>query len=193
MNRYSIMALICTLSFAELPAANPPRVVLQTELGRIQVELDADRAPVTTSNFLRYVGAGFYTGGRFHRTVTLTNQPGNAVKIQVIQAGANVSKTNQLFPPIILERTRDTGLKHRDGTISMARDGADSAQDEFFICVGDQPELDYHGKRNPDSQGFAAFGRVVQGMDVVRKIQAAKAQEQKLTPPIQIHHATTLR
>ena len=193
MNRYLIVALTFVLSALPMRAANPPRVVIQTELGSIEVELDAERAPITTSNFLRYVRGGFYNGGRFHRTVTLTNQPNNAVKIQVIQAGANVSKTNEFFTPIKLERTRDTRLTHRDGTISMARDGVDSAQDEFFICLGAQPELDFNGKRNPDGQGFAAFGQVVQGMDVVRKIHAAPAQEQKLMPPIQIHHAATLR
>jgi peptidyl-prolyl cis-trans isomerase A (cyclophilin A) len=75
----------------------------------------------------------------------------------------------------------------------MARDGVDSAQDEFFICLGTQPELDFNGKRNPDGQGFAAFGRVVHGMDVVRKVHAAPVQEQKLTSPIQIQHAEVLR
>ena len=79
---------------------------------------------------------------------------------------------------------------HKDGTISMARDGPDSAMSDFFICVGDQPELDFGGKRNPDGQGFAAFGRVVKGMDVVKKIQASKADGQTLTPPVKIIKVT---
>ena len=99
---------------------------------------------------------------------------------------ANPARTNEFLPPIQIERTRDTGLKHRDGTLSMARDGPDTAQDEFFICIGDQPELDFGGKRNPDGQGFAAFGQVVKGMGVVRRIQASPADEQTLTPPIRI-------
>ena len=90
------------------------------------------------------------------------------------------------FPPIALERTSAIGLLHRDGTLSMARNEPDTATSDFFICIGDQPSLDFGGKRNPDGQGFAAFGRVVKGMDVVRKIQAAPAQEQTLTPPVRI-------
>jgi peptidyl-prolyl cis-trans isomerase A (cyclophilin A) len=163
-----------------------PRVLLQTALGNIEVEIDMKAAPQTATNFLRYVREGFYDGGIFHRTVTLANQPTNTVKIRVIQASASPAKTNALFPPIRLERTRDTGLKHLNGTISMARTAPDSAQDHFFICVDDQPELDFGGKRNPDGQGFAAFGQVVKGMDIVRKIQGAPADEQTLTPPIRI-------
>ncbi|MCW5556998.1 MAG: peptidylprolyl isomerase, partial [Verrucomicrobiae bacterium] len=112
-------------------------------LGDIEVELDARDAPITTANFLRYVQEGLYGGGSFFRTVTAGNQPTNRVKIAVIQAQANSDRTNQYAPPIVLERTRDTGLKHRDGTISMARDLPDSAQHHFFICIGDQPELDF--------------------------------------------------
>ena len=162
------------------------RAVLKIELGEIEFELEAVRAPRTTANFLRYLKAGLYDGGVFHRTVTRSNQPANPVKIEVIQASADPARTNKFFPPIALERTRDTGLRHRDGTLSMARDGPDSAQDEFFICIGDQPELDFGGKRNPDGQGFAAFGKVVRGMEVVRQIQQSKAEEQRLTPSINI-------
>lgn len=168
------------------------RVLLRTEFGDIELALDATRAPLTVSNFLRYVEAGFYDGGAFHRTVTLANQPTNAVKIEVVQASANPAKTNQLFPPITLERTRDTGLRHRKGTVSMARIGPDTAQDHFFICVGDQPELDFGGRRNPDSQGFAAFGRVVGGMNVMRRIHASPADGQSLKPKIRIHNASRL-
>jgi peptidyl-prolyl cis-trans isomerase A (cyclophilin A) len=121
--------------------------------------------------------------------VTLENQPTNNVKIQVIQAQAVPSRQNELFPPIPLERTRDTGIRHLDGTLSMARDGPDTAQDSFSICVGDQPDLDFGGKRNPDGQGFAAFGRVIRGMDAVRKIQESPAAGQQLTPPVKIQGA----
>jgi peptidyl-prolyl cis-trans isomerase A (cyclophilin A) len=166
-----------------------PRVLITTELGDIEVELDARQAPLTVSNFLHYVHEGFYSDGIFHRTVRLSNQPNNTIKIQVVQAAANPARTNDLAPPIRLERTRDTGMKHGAGTISMARDAADSAQDEFFICVEDEPELDYGGKRNPDGQGFAAFGRVIKGMEVVRKIHESQAREQTLMPPIRIQRA----
>jgi cyclophilin family peptidyl-prolyl cis-trans isomerase len=174
------------------PFPEKPRVLLQTEEGEIELELDARRAPVTATNFLRYVHEGLFSDGSFFRTVTMDNQPSNKVKIQVIQAQANPAKTNEFFPPIPLERTRDTGIRHRDGTISMARDGPDTAQENFFICVGDQPELDFAGKRNPDGQGFAAFGNVTKGMGVVRKIQQGTAEGQKLTPPIRIQRAIRL-
>jgi peptidyl-prolyl cis-trans isomerase A (cyclophilin A) len=166
--------------------AKPVRVVLRTEKGDVEVELDAARAPKTVANFLRYLDGKFYDGGRFHRTVTPDNQPDNKVKIEVIQAGINPDRAKDEFPPIKLERTRGTGVRHKDGTISMARDGPDTATSDFFFCIGDQPELDFGGKRNPDGQGFAAFGRVVRGMDVVKKIQAAPAKGQALTPPVKI-------
>jgi peptidyl-prolyl cis-trans isomerase A (cyclophilin A) len=155
------------------------------------VEIDVARAPVTAANFLRYVDARRYDGGAFHRTVTTSpdNQPRNAVKIDVVQAGAAKGKD---FPPIALERTRDTGLSHVDGAVSMARDGPDTATSDFFVCVGAQPELDHGGRRNPDGQGFAVFGRVVSGMDVVRRIHAAPAEGQSLRPPVRIVEAVRL-
>jgi cyclophilin family peptidyl-prolyl cis-trans isomerase len=169
-----------------------PRVQLLTPLGEIEVELYPAQAPAAVTNFLRYVLEGFYRDGEFFRTVTLENQPTNDVKIQVIQAQADPARQSELFPPIPLERTRDTGLKHLDGTLSMARNGPDTAQDSFSICIGDQPELDFGGKRNPDGQGFTAFGRVVKGMDVVRKIHASPANGQELTPPVRIQGAFRL-
>ena len=165
--------------------AKPVHVLLHTEAGDIEVEVDTVHAPATAANFLRYVDKGFYDGAAFYRTVTMQNQPQNKVKIEVIQGGNQPRETEDL-PPISLERTNKTGLKHVDGAISMARDKPDSATSEFFFCVGDQPELDFGGKRNPDGQGFAAFGRVVKGMEVVRKIQQSPADGQSLNPPIKI-------
>jgi peptidyl-prolyl cis-trans isomerase A (cyclophilin A) len=170
------------------PTAESPKVnvIIQTEKGDIEVELDAARAPKTVANFLRYVDAKLYDGGRFHRTVTPDNQPQSKVKIEVIQAGVAPARSKDEFPPIALERTRDTKLSHKDGAISMARDGPDTATGDFFICIGDQPELDFGGKRNTDGQGFAAFGRVVKGMDVVHAIQSSRRKEQALTPAVNI-------
>ena len=163
------------------------RVLIETELGEIEVELDAANAPVTTANFLRYLDAGRYDGGGFNRSVRLDNQVRDDVLIEVIQAGPNPEFRRQGFPPIELERTRDTGLKHADCTLSMARGGPDTASSSFFICIGDQPSLDFGGDRNADGQGFAAFGRVVRGMDVVLKIhQAPTAERENLTPSIVI-------
>jgi len=174
------------------PVPDRPRVLIQTALGDIEVELDHRAAPLTVTNFLHYVHEGLYSDGRFHRTVTPENQPANKIKIEVVQAGANPIKTNEFRPAIALERTRETGLQHLDGTISMARDGPDTAQDEFFICVGDQPQLDFGGQRNPDGQGFAAFGRVTKGLDVVRRIQRSPADGQALSPPVRIQRAVRL-
>ncbi len=145
------------------PGATPVRVRVQTSLGDIVLELDPARAPHTTANFLKYVDAGHYDGGTFHRTVTMDNQPESTVKIEVIQAGVHPDKAKAGFPAIALERTTATGLKHVDGAVSMARDAADSATSGWFICINDQPSLDFGGARNPDGQGFAAFGRVVVG------------------------------
>src|SRR4029077_4888667 len=103
----------------------------------------------------------------------------------VVQGGLDPGR-KEPFPPIGLERTKDTGAWHVDGAISMARNGPDTGRSAFFICIGDQPELDFGGSRNADGQGFAAFGRVVRGMEVVRKIHASKATAQQLTPAIKI-------
>lgn len=168
------------------PAAGIVRVVIETEKGNISVDLDSARAPVSVTNFLRYVDGGFYDGGRFHRTVTPANQPNDSVRIEVVQAGANPVRSGSGFPPIPLERTNSTGLRHQDGTLSMARAGPNSATSDFFICIGEQPALDFGGHRNLDGQGFAAFGRVTEGMSIVRTIQGSPANGQVLDPPILI-------
>jgi len=178
---------------SEEPSIENPRVKIDTASGSLTVELDAQRAPITTRNFLRYVEEGLYSEGTFFRTVTESNQPDDKIKIAVIQAGADPAREEEGHPPIPLERTRDTGLLHLDGIISMARLGPDTATHSFFICVGDQPELDFAGERNPDGQGFAAFGKVVDGMDVVRRIHAAPADGQSLDPPIRIQQAIQVR
>jgi len=183
----AVSLLGCLAPSAWARAQSLPHVVVRTGLGEIEVEIDTVHAPITAGNFLRYVDGGFYEAGFFHRTVRPDNQPSNLVKIEVIQGGVD-SVDREGFPPIVLERTTVTGLRHLDGTISMARAGPDTATSDFFICVGDQPELDVGGRRNPDGQGFAAFGRVIRGMDVVRGIQSSHAEEQKLTPPIRIRN-----
>lgn len=165
-----------------------PHFEILTELGQIEIEVELDRAPVTSANFIRYVNEGFYQGATFYRAVTLFNQPNNSVKIEVIQGGMGMEQLTEKgkYDPIRLERTNFTGLLHLDGTVSMARLTPDSATSEFFICIGDQPELDFGGKRNPDGQGFAAFGKVVNGMEVVKRIQLAPVQEQNLKEPVKI-------
>ena len=174
------------LSLALAQGERPVLVIVQTTAGDIEIEVDLAHAPATAANFLEYVDAGLYDDGRFHRTVRPDNQRDKAVKIAVIQGAANEGRRAAFLPPIALERTSITGLRHKDGAVSMARAGVDTATHEFFICVGDQPELDFGGKRNLDGQGFAVFGRVVKGMDVVRRIQESPARGESLTPVIVI-------
>lgn len=178
--------IACLVVIATPLLAQSVRVRMETQLGVIEVDVDAARAPLTAANFLKYADGGYYDGGAFHRTVKPDNQPATKIRIEVVQAGINPDKRGEELPPVPLERTSATGLKHLDGVISMARSGPDSATSDFFICIGDQPSLDYGGMRNPDGQGFAAFGRVVEGMDVVRRIQQAPATGQSLRPPVRI-------
>lgn len=163
-----------------------PRIVIQTEVGDIVLELYPRLAPVTVANFLRYITDERFIGACFYRVVRADNQPHNPIKIDVIQGGLKEDEHSRGLPPIPHETTTQTGLRHEDGTISMARNEPGSASSEFFICVGDQPELDFGGKRNPDGQGFAAFGKVIEGMDIVRNIHQAPAYEQALEPNIAI-------
>jgi cyclophilin family peptidyl-prolyl cis-trans isomerase len=162
----------------------PPRVAIRTELGDIVLEIYPDQAPLTSANFLKYVDQGLFQGGSFYRVVRRDNQPGAQVLIEVIQGGLPRVDNPKSLPPIEHETTQATGLLHKDGVLSMARSQPGTAGSEFFICIGDQPELDFGGKRNPDLQGFAAFGRVVEGMDVVRAIQGQPADGQMLVKPV---------
>jgi imidazolonepropionase-like amidohydrolase/cyclophilin family peptidyl-prolyl cis-trans isomerase len=169
-----------------LTAPRSTHVIITTELGDIELELDAARAPTTVANFLKYVDGGFYDGGSFHRTVRPDNQTAEINPIFVVQGSIDPERRGQAFPAIPLERTKDTGVWHVEGAISMARSGPDTAQFEFFICLNDLPALDFGGMRNADGQGFAAFGRVVRGLDIVRKIQQSPAQGERLTPSIRV-------
>jgi peptidyl-prolyl cis-trans isomerase A (cyclophilin A) len=145
---------------------------------------------MTAANFLKYVDGKFYDGGQFHRATRPDNyvpQLPERPPMQIIQAGINHARLSEAFPAIPLERTTATGLKHVSGTVSMARgEGADSATSDFFICVDDEPSLDFGSKRYEDGQGFAAFGRVVKGMEVVHRIQHQPVKKQALDPPITI-------
>jgi peptidyl-prolyl cis-trans isomerase A (cyclophilin A) len=113
--------------------------------------------------------------------------------MELIQGGIDPSRRAESLPPVPLERTRDTGLRHVAGTVSMARGEPDSARSDFFILLDDQPSLDFGGLRFDDGQGGAAFGRVVHGLDVVRAIQQQPVQEQRLTPPVVIMKAMRVR
>ena len=162
-------------------------ISIETELGPIQLELYPDRAPTTVSNFLRYVDENRYDDFHFYRVVHMENQPDNDVKIEVIQGGLGFDKHPMELPAIIHETTNKTGIRHLNGTLSMARMEPGTASSEIFLCINDQPELDYSGKRNPDGQGFAAFGKVISGMDLIRKIQLLPETKQMLDKVVKIN------
>ena len=142
-----------------------PRVVLTTGDGAITVELANDKAPLTCANFLRYVDARRLDKTRFYRAMKIVPDPLNGL----IQGGVG-GMAVELFPPVAHESTAQTGLHHLDGTISLARQAPGTATCDFFICVGPVPSLDADPTQPGDNLGFAAFGEVTDGMDVVRKI-----------------------
>ena len=181
----TLIAMMLVSGLYAQPVERKVKIIIKTELGDIHAKIDLKRAPVTSSNFLRYIDAGLFDSACFYRVVRTDNQPDNKVLIEVIQGG-RYEEEERGFPPIAHETTAMTGIRHRNGTISMARVEPGSATSEFFVCVGDQPELDYGGMRNPDLQGFAAFGKVTRGMDVVKRIHSINAPGQYLDEPVVI-------
>lgn len=174
---YLLLAIVFTL-FSCNQTVN---CKIETTEGTIIVELYPEKAPITVANFLKYVDAGLYTNGSFFRVTTAENEAKRAIKIEVIQGGKGDGKD---FDPIEIETTEKTGILHKNGTLSMARSGPNTATNSFFICINNQPELDFGGKRNPDGYGFAAFGKVIKGMEVVRKIQSGENKNQRLLTPV---------
>lgn len=170
------------------PTYKDPRVRIETTFGDIDVELYPGKAPRTVAAFLSYVDSGFYKNSSFYRVLKEENQPSAAFKSELIQGGiwqTNYKKGTSLAG-IPHEPTNKTGLLHTNGTISLARTTPGTASSEFFICVGDQPAYDYGGKANADGQGFAAFGKVIKGMDIVRKIHQQPDYEDAFDPPVAI-------
>ena len=180
------------------PSDGEVPVRIETSLGNIDVVVDTKHAPLTAGNFLKYVDGKFYDGGRFHRATRPDNyvpQLPDRPPFQIVQADIDPGRSQDKLPPIPLERTTATGLTHKAGTLSMPRGAAaDSATSGFVICLEDTPSLDFGSKRYPDGEGFAAFGRVVKGLDVVRRIQQQPTNDkaetsmgkQTLTPPVTI-------
>ena len=184
--RIILLFIIFSLAIFAHAETEKSQVLLKTELGDILLEICTETAPITAKNFLRYVDENRFEGANFYRVVTMDNQPNNDVKIEVIQGGLGYVNSDLRLESIEHETTEMTGILHKDGVISMARSRPGSATSEIFICLGDQPELDFGGKRNSDGQGFAAFGKVIKGMDVVRKIQQQPVNGQILETPVKI-------
>lgn len=169
---------------------NNPHIIIETKFGKIEAELYPQQAPKTVGIFLSYVDSGMYKNCTFYRILNNENQPSDAYKAELIQGGIWRTKYKQArtYAGIPHETTAQTGILHKDGTLSMARLEPGTATTEFFICIGDQSGLDFGGENNPDGQGYAAFGKVVKGMDVVRRIQHQPDVDQSLHPPVSIYN-----
>lgn len=165
-----------------------PTVKIETFFGDIIVELYPEKAPETVKAFLSYVDSGYYKNSSFYRVLKAEDQPINAFKSELIQGGLWQTdyKKQKLLPGIPLETTKQTGLLHTDGIISLARTEPETGNTEFFICLGDQPVYDYGGEASEDGLGYATFGKVVKGMQFVRQIQQQPDLATTLTPPIKI-------
>ena len=173
-----------------------PTVKIETNFGDIIVELYPAKAPKTVTAFLSYVDSGFYKGGSFYRVLKAEDQPSSSFKSNLIQGGIwqTKNKVQVGLPGIVLETTKETGLRHKDGTISLARLGPNTGSTEFFILIGDEvgKHYDYGGDANADGQGFAAFGQVIEGMDVVKEIHSQPDDETNFTPPLAIKNIVRL-
>ena len=166
--RRTLLALAAAAALAAPAQAQAPnpRVVITTALGTITVELAADKAPITTANFLKYVDRKLYDGATFYRA---SKPPGQAANDYGTIQGGLQNDPKKVLPPIAHESTLKTGLKHTDGIISMGRHAPGTAQADWFICIGDMSYLDADPK-DPKNPGFAAFGKVVDGMPVAQQI-----------------------
>jgi len=196
MSKLIFRALIfqfCLLFLVSCSTKKNPKVLMSTDYGEIIIEVYERKAPVTANHFLKYVREGRFNNAFFYRAVRADNQT-NPVKIEVLQGGLEVSELKDTLNPIPHENTQQTGISHRDGVFSMARSEPGTANSEFFICIGDQPSLDFGGSRNPDGQGFAAFGKVIHGMKVVRSIQKlpTSGEWQFLQKPVRIKNVVIL-
>jgi peptidyl-prolyl cis-trans isomerase A (cyclophilin A) len=166
---------------------SPDHIIIQTSAGDIEVKLYPDKAPLTVKAFLSYVDSGFYENSSFYRVLSKDNQPMGSSAAELIQGGLyKTDKNRDHLPGIPHEPTSKTGIKHEHGTISLARLEPGTATTEFFICIGDNPGFNEGGKSNPDKMGYAAFGKVVKGLDVVMRIYDRKEKDQEFTPPVGI-------
>jgi peptidyl-prolyl cis-trans isomerase A (cyclophilin A) len=171
-----------------------PHIEIQTRVGTIEVELYPDKAQKTVAAFLANIDAGVYKNSTFYRVLSRDNQPSDADKTELIQGGIWNSKSGKSInrPMIPHETTQQTGIHHTDGVISLARLEPGTATTEFFICIGNQPGLDYGSGNNPDKQGYAAFGKVQKGMDIVRTIYNRPETDQHFDTPIDIYNIVRL-
>jgi peptidyl-prolyl cis-trans isomerase A (cyclophilin A) len=193
---YSKLLLYTSCLFLSCAGAkyDNPHIEIQTRLGDIEIELFPDKAPKTVHAFLSYVDSGFYKNTTFYRVLNTENQPSDSYKAELIQGGLwkTQYKRSANLKGIPHETTKQTGILHADGVISLARQEPGTGTTEFFICIGDQPGFNYEGNNNPDKQGYAAFGKVVKGMEIIRRIYRQPEDEQSFDPPIDIYNIVRL-
>jgi peptidyl-prolyl cis-trans isomerase A (cyclophilin A) len=185
--RYFLTVMVLLFAACSNQYKNP-HIEIQTSQGDIEIELYPDQAPKSVAAFLFYIKAGYYKNCSFYRVLNTENQPSYAPKAEVIQGGlwANPNKRPEL-PGIPHETTSETKILHKSGVISFARNEPGTATTEFFICIGDQPGYDYGGENNPDKQGYAAFGKVISGMDIVQKIYHMPESDMYFEKPVDIY------
>ena len=190
LNRLVIALSVLILSGCSSNNNENPHIQIQTRIGNIEVELYPDKAPQTVRAILSYIDSGFYKDASFYRVLNMNNQPSDAPKAELIQGGLWNKKgaRRDLMPGIPHESTNQTGILHTDGVVSLARQEPGTANTEFFICIGNQAGFDYGGENNPDGQGYAAFGKVIKGMDIVRRIYNMPEEEQYFDPPIPVYN-----
>lgn len=188
-NHYLLLATISIVMAACGTRYKNPHIEIQTKFGDIEVELYPDQAPKTVKAFLSYVKAGYYNNSSFYRVLNDENQPSNAPKAELIQGGIYKSKpkVHDTLTGIPHETTEQTHILHKRGVVSLARLAPGTATSEFFICLADQPGFDFGGENNPDKQGYAAFGKVIKGMDIVNKIYNQSEEDQSFYPPVPIY------
>lgn len=182
---WAFVLLLAGVQACKPAATGHPQVKIVTTAGTIVVELYEDKAPKTVAAFLKLVDDEVYDQGSFYRVWNLRNQPSDAEKAELVQGGLwNRRRKRPELPTIPHESTNITGLLHENGTISMARNEPGTASSEFFICIEKQPGLDYGGKNNADGQGYAPFGKVIKGMEVVLQIFHDTDIDQYIDPPV---------
>ncbi|WP_462220079.1 peptidylprolyl isomerase [Ferruginibacter sp.] len=181
-----IVAAVAVLLFSCSSNKNP-HIIIKTNLGNVEAELYPDKAPKTVAAFLSYVDSGFYKNSSFYRVLFIEAMASD-YNTGIIQGGIWQSNNKKAIAlsGIVHEPPNQTGLSHTTGTLSLARSTPGTANSEFFICVGDQTGYDSSKNYNPDGLGFAAFGRVISGMDIVRQIHKQPANGQSFTRPITI-------
>ena len=185
---FGFLLFIFLLHACKEKTTGNPHVIIETAFGDVELLLFEDKAPITTKSFLQYVDSGWYQKANFYRVLHMYNQPSNAPKSLLIQGG--IWKSNYALAARIKgfphESTKQTGIKHQTGVISIARAEPGTAGTEFFICMDDEPGLDFGGENVPDKQGYSAFGKVINGMNIIRKIHEQKERNQYFDPPVTI-------